>query len=248
MKLLQVEQIQTSGDLARQTLAHDMHELVYVMSPGYRVNVGGQTHDGRPGDLFCYARGCVHKPLLKHDMNTRFYCLQWREDGVGVRRYPLRVHDSSGRLLLLLQWMWELFPARTAANRQLILALWTAVRAEHHRLAFSKAISFSDRVRHYMARDLHRPLTLLEIARTEGVSVFHLIRRFRRETGQTPGQYLQQLRVQRALSLLTTTTNPLKTVAMAVGFSSPTYLAALILRVTGRRTGSFRQHRGKQPG
>jgi hypothetical protein len=62
-----------------------------------------------------------------------------------------------------------------------------------------------------------------------------------RETGETPGQYLQKLRVQRALSLLTTTADPLKTIAQAVGFASPTHLAGLIRRATGRRPGSFRQ-------
>jgi transcriptional regulator GlxA family with amidase domain len=47
---------------------------------------------------------------------------------------------------------------------------------------------------------------------------------------------------------LTTTTDPLKTVARAVGFSSPTHLAALIRRATGRRAGSFRHHRGQPTG
>jgi len=248
MQLLQIELIQTSCDFSDREVVHDVHELVYVLSPGYRVRVDGQTYDGRPGDVFLYPRGRVHKVLMKNDLNARFYCLQWREQSARVSRLPVRVHDSSGRLLLLFQWLWELFPARTAGHRQLVLALWTASRAEYHRLAFSKAISFSDRIRHYMARDLHRPLTLLELAKSEGVSVFHLIRRFRREVGQTPGQHLQHLRVQRALSLLATTTSPLKEVAQAVGFSSPTYLAALMLRETGRHVGSFRRHLGRQRG
>lgn len=239
-RLLNIEMVQTSGDLQTLDAAHDAHEFVYLLTPGYRVRIGGEVHGGLPGDMFLYPRRRAHKPLLKCDLNTRFICVQWQEEGDPFERYPTLVHDARGRVLLLLQWLWEVFPACSAVDRRLVTALWTAARVEYRRLALSTPVSFADRVRHYMARDLHRPLTLLELARSEGVSIFQLIRRFRRETGQTPGQYLQQLRVQRALNLLSTTGEPIKAIANTVGFSSPAHLAALVRRSTGRTPGSFR--------
>jgi AraC-like DNA-binding protein len=243
-QMIDVQLVQNSGDWQVREMSHAAHEIVYVLTPGYRVRVGSRRHTGSAGDLFLYPKGSPHTPLLKQDLQVRFYVVQWKDNRRDWGNYPLKVHDQTGRLMVLLQWMWELFPARGIESGATIQALWTAFMAEHKRLAFLKPTSFEERVIHYMSRDMHRPLTMMELATTESLSTFQFIRKFKQRTGQTPGQYLQRLRVKRAVALLSTTREPLKVIAQKVGFASVTHLAALIRRETGRLPSAFRaRHR-----
>lgn len=57
----------------------------------------------------------------------------------------------------------------------------------------------------FMDANLHRKLSLDELARSVGISPSHLWRLFKTEAGMPPGQYLQKLRMQKASRLLTTT-------------------------------------------
>jgi AraC-like DNA-binding protein len=80
-----------------------------------------------------------------------------------------------------------------------------------------------DRVEQAMAilrRDLANPPTLEQLGRETGCSPFYLSRTFSKETGQTIPQYLRQLRLDRAASLLKQGQLNVTEVALAVGYSS----------------------------
>jgi transcriptional regulator GlxA family with amidase domain len=64
------------------------------------------------------------------------------------------------------------------------------------------------------------PLTLPELALKAGTSTRTLSRRFREQTGRTPGQWVIGARVRRAQQLLETTDLPVERIASAVGFDS----------------------------
>lgn len=58
-----------------------------------------------------------------------------------------------------------------------------------------------------------------------GVSQEHLTRLFKKETGQTPLQYLTRLRIENALFLLLNTSEPVTSIAHACGFENGNYFA-----------------------
>lgn len=60
---------------------------------------------------------------------------------------------------------------------------------------------------------------LSEIAKSSGVSSAHLCRRFRAETGQSPGTYFQRLRIQRTCRALLTTKDTSAEIAHALCFA-----------------------------
>ena len=60
--------------------------------------------------------------------------------------------------------------------------------------------------------------SLSEVARVVGLSPFHFLRLFRRETGVTPHRFLMQTRVRKAVALLRETSRPVTEIAFAVGF------------------------------
>ena len=72
----------------------------------------------------------------------------------------------------------------------------------------------------WMQENLHRPLTLAEVAGQAAMSTRSLSRKFREQTGTTPLQWLLRQRVTRAQQLLETTDLPIERVATLAGFGS----------------------------
>lgn len=77
-----------------------------------------------------------------------------------------------------------------------------------------------DPVLRWMEQHLAEPLNLEEIARRARWSTRTLSRRFREQTGTTPGQWLLSARMRRAQQLLETTDLSVEQVATEVGFDS----------------------------
>uniref|UniRef100_UPI00037285D9 helix-turn-helix domain-containing protein n=1 Tax=Saccharomonospora halophila TaxID=129922 RepID=UPI00037285D9 len=67
---------------------------------------------------------------------------------------------------------------------------------------------------------LDRPLSLDEWAARAAMSVRTFTRRFRQETGLSPGRWLTAQRVERARQLLERTDLPIERIAVAVGFGT----------------------------
>jgi len=218
----------------------DTHEMTYLLMSGYTVELDGHSYQGDVGDVFLYLKGTPHLPLAR-DLSLRIYCLHWLDDraeyGPDCRA---RVHDTRGRMLTLLEWLWERHSSPRKPDRATDRHLLALILAEHERLSLHQDVSFAERVNHYLEHNLHHPLTMGEVAAAMGLSVPHLIRRFREDTGETPGKRLQRLRVSRAVSLLRGSREPLKVIARRVGLASTAHLNLLIKRYTGRNPGEFR--------
>ncbi|OIK25476.1 GlxA family transcriptional regulator [Streptomyces malaysiense] len=76
----------------------------------------------------------------------------------------------------------------------------------------------------WMERNLHRPLTLAEIAGHAAMSIRSLNRRFRAQTGSTPLQWLLRARVDLARELLETTELSIGQIADRTGLGTPATL------------------------
>ncbi|WP_206505525.1 helix-turn-helix domain-containing protein [Streptomyces chrestomyceticus] len=92
----------------------------------------------------------------------------------------------------------------------------------------------------FMRERLAEPLTLADVADEVHLSVFHLVRVFRRATGQTPHRYLTQLRVEEAKRLLRETGFTVARIAPLCGFADSGALSTAFLRHTGVRPSAYR--------
>jgi AraC family transcriptional regulator of arabinose operon len=87
--------------------------------------------------------------------------------------------------------------------------------------------------REYLRRHAHKRLTLREVAAAASVSPEHLIRLFKRETGQTPFRHLWQERVRLGVSLLESTGLPVGEVAAQAGFQTVYHFSRMVRATTG---------------
>ncbi|PYI50284.1 AraC family transcriptional regulator [Paenibacillus flagellatus] len=103
-----------------------------------------------------------------------------------------------------------------------------------HPTAFSGAVRF-------MKEHYHRPITLQDIADAERLSKYHFCKQFHREVGMTPIAYLNKVRMEEAVSLLSTTSLPIADIARMTGFETPGYFAKVFKRLVGGTPTEYRE-------
>jgi len=87
---------------------------------------------------------------------------------------------------------------------------------------------------------LESPLTIQQVAEEMGVSYSNFRKLFKEHTGLSPATYQQDLRLQRAKELLTTTNASIKEIAYRLNFDSPDYFSAKFKQKTGRKPSELR--------
>ncbi|MFD3546382.1 GlxA family transcriptional regulator [Streptomyces sp. NPDC058655] len=88
---------------------------------------------------------------------------------------------------------------------------------------------------------LHEPLRLTELARQESMSVRTFTRRFREESGISPGQWITGQRVERARRLLERTDLPVEQVARETGFGTAQSLRKHVQAAIGVSPTAYRR-------
>lgn len=85
-------------------------------------------------------------------------------------------------------------------------------------------------------------ISIEEYAMTKHMSACWFIRSFKRYNGATPMQYILNLRITNAKTLLRTTTYPVSEIATIVGYNNPLYFSRLFKKQTGLAPSEFRNH------
>ncbi len=87
-------------------------------------------------------------------------------------------------------------------------------------------------------------LSAEEIASELGIHRTTLNRLFKARTGKSPGDYLRELRVQHALSLLRDTDLPVKAIAAGSGLPYASYFCRMVRKLTGMTPAGYRRNSG----
>jgi len=102
-------------------------------------------------------------------------------------------------------------------------------------------ISSTAKARAWALEQLHRPLTLKELAARDSMSVRTFTRRFREEMGISPGEWLARQRVDRACQLLEATDLPIDMVAAEAGFGTAASLRQHLQAAVGISPSAYRR-------
>jgi AraC family transcriptional regulator len=96
------------------------------------------------------------------------------------------------------------------------------------------------RVTDYIRASLAADLTIDELATLAGLSSFHFARVFRRETGETPHQFVTRVRLEEAARLLRASDQTVLQIALAVGFESASHFSVQFKRGYGMTPFAYR--------
>jgi AraC family transcriptional regulator len=97
-----------------------------------------------------------------------------------------------------------------------------------------------EQVYDYIECNLHRALTVTELAAVAGSSPTHFTRLFRQQTGEPPYRYVRNRRLDRAERLIVGTQLPLAGIAATVGFSDQSHLNRAMKAQRGVTPGQLR--------
>lgn len=98
-----------------------------------------------------------------------------------------------------------------------------------------------NRARMRMYEEMETPVTVQDIARGLNMSYSSFRKVFKEYTGVSPSHYLQDIRLQRAGELLSTTSLPVKDIAWRLNFETPEYFSVRFKQKTGKRPTELRE-------
>lgn len=136
---------------------------------------------------------------------------------------PLFVEESAVRLL-----------SHTVARA-------AKARAQDDGAAEVRHRELAESAKELLAGELGEPLTLEELAKRAGSSVFHLCRTFRRHTGSTLHGYRTQMRLRTALERAADPAVDLTGLALDLGYSSHSHFTAAFRKAFGVTPSAFRR-------
>ena len=96
----------------------------------------------------------------------------------------------------------------------------------------------------YIWEHYTRKLSLEEIAKASGLSAPYFSTIFKEEMGENLSSYLNRLRVQRTVTMLTETGKPLREIAKLCGFEDQSWFSKIFKSFTGTSPGKFRENGG----
>ena len=241
------------GRYIRQRFAphlHDTYAIGVIESGAAKCDFRGKEVVHAAGDLITIEPGEVHtgEPASAEGWSYRMLYVP-RElmarawEGDALPRFP-RTGTADWKLAREMAVVHALLEQRGDALHQ-ESALIAVLRAlcEHHALgagppecrASPAALA---RVKEYLDVHFAQAVTLAELGAVAGVSLFHLIRQFRRHYGLPPYMYLEMLRVEQAKEMLQQGAR-VSDAAFATGFSDQSHLARHFKRVFGVPPGRY---------
>jgi AraC-like DNA-binding protein len=170
------------------------------------------------------------RPLFEEVDSVRFELLL--KDLIELTRAKPDGYEpkAAGLLTLLLA---ELFAVRDAEG-EFDIGL---VQLPKRKAVLSNGVRDSIR---YMARFFDSALDLKKLSGVAGLSMYHFVRVFRRETGMSPMHYLNAYRIEKAKQVLATSNHPLVQIGQMVGIASPFKFSRLFHKLVGTTPSQFR--------
>ena len=219
--------------------SHNFHELIFFLHGNAQISLGARSLYATFSDAVLYPPRQEHTEHLQISHRQEIYCLQFRVTGLSAPKV-VQQQDRQQQIKTLLD---GLFAEYTHDGDPAIMArylkLLCTIMARNHFRGDAPAHPI-DYCMMYMRHNLAREITIEQLSELIHVSRSHLNKLFLQRAGTTPMQYLQEIRIDAAKSLLMTTGRQVGAIAADVGFNSPKYFCHIFHRATGMSPREFR--------
>ncbi len=113
-------------------------------------------------------------------------------------------------------------------------------RWHSHETTHKEYFAATNRAVDYINEHLHLPINLSDLASIANISGFHFHRIFKALMNESPGEYIQRLRLEKAIFKLQTTQETLTDIAEQTGYQSPHALSKAFKKRFGISPSTFR--------
>lgn len=210
----------------------------------------------REGDMFLLFPGEWHSyhPLSNHGWKS--YWIGFKGPNMDERvkagflspQKPIYHIGFSDGIVQLYKQAYQAALDEAAYSQQLmagivnhLIGMMYSLERNNELISRSQAhVNMINKARLRIRESLESPLTIQQVAEELGVSYSNFRKLFKEHTGFSPAVYQQDLRLQRAKELLSTTDMSIKEIAYQLNFESPDYFSAKFKIKTGRRPSELR--------
>lgn len=219
---------------------HDFHKIIVFISGKVTYHIEGKAYHLKPRDILLVSQGAIHKPEIDPSVPYERYIFWIRDDlscqelntcfqKANDRSFNLVRADSAlqERLKDLLPEMEQTFQNKHFGDPVLRDALFMQFMIYINRIFLrtssspdKKAYSSDTQVEQllkYINRNLSENLSIDQLAERFFFSKYHMMRKFKNETGYTIHNYITSKRLLMARSLISQGV-PVMKAAMASGF------------------------------
>ena len=225
-------------------------ELVLLTKGNQTYTMDGKTYPLSGGNVFISPPGAEHSSGGEPQNISEIY---WVQADLSEEKNFLSLEHEAGELLRhrLLGITQRVLYCEESLRQYFVDSFWNIASKDSCRQEYGKCllaaffygvvlqekagmISLSDEIAtavSYIRQNIREVIRLEELAAYTGLSLSRFKVRFKNETGMTPREYINQVKIREAKKLLCQGENVTQ-VAMELGFSSSNYFATLFKKIT----------------
>ena len=229
--------------------SYDSYLLLYVEEGSLFVESDGQRRRANEGSfvlLNCY------EPHA-YGTETGCRCLWCHLDGHGAAQYYQAITARLGNVFSMrnalpavfkMKEIFEMFAPGTVIKEPLVSKYITDIFTSFlldspENQTMGREVS--EETISYINEHFKEEITTECLAEQVGLSPFHFIRTFKKETGFTPHEYLVRTRIDMAKYLLKNTAMPVKDICFATGFSLESVFCSAFKKNAGMSPNTYRK-------
>jgi AraC-like DNA-binding protein len=230
------------------------YQIVYITAgEGCFESENGIKHSIKSGTVFLLFPGVLHR--FYPNKNTG-----WTEYYVGINgkhinemikegflsvKHPIFEIGVHANLVQSYRDIFKLVENGKAGYQQFAASIARRLLGEVLFLERNKTVDSStdqiiQSVKIYISKNLSEKTDWVEVSRQHGVSYSKLRKEFKAYVDMSLGQYQLQLRINQAKLLLSQTMEPMKSIAISLGFQNEYYFNTIFKRKTGIAPGNYR--------
>ncbi len=219
---------------------HDYCEIILNLEGEGAIAVEGREYPFYPGHIICLPAGAEHFKSSKRGFKD-IYISATDFPFLSGKIYTL-TDDEQGSISSLMKMAYSIFIKKERNYISVVNALYEAVKQMLLSRAGTPPMAGDVEVfKDILAKNLNNPeFSIGDALSGTGYCTDHFRRKFKRETGLTPSQYLMRIRLEYAEHLLKTTDEPIGDVALLCGFYDQKYFSRLIKQKTGQPPGRLK--------
>lgn len=230
----------------------DSFLLMYIRKGHLRLEADGHIQEAGKGQLVlldCYGRHA-------YSTDTGWDCLWCHFDGVTARHWYANIVSRVGNVFTIpdsqpiiskLTAIYDVFDSGSVVKEPLLSKYLTDILTAVLLYAPSDErtnahINLAEKITAYISEHFVENLSVSRLASLAGLSDYHFIRIFKKQTGFTPHEYLLNTRMNMARYLLKNSDLSVKDICFSTGFSGESVFCSAFKRMEGMTPAQYRDH------
>ena len=224
---------------------HNLFEIYYLSEGKCTYFIDNKAYNLVPGDLILIPSGVIHNTRYKDDNHSRILinCSQ-KYIPSSIRPifpsiiYLYRNPEVNDEILKILRIIESEYNNPDKMTDEILTCYSHALffllaRNKNTCKEIKSTLAFIQKAIEYLQENFRNEISLNEVAKNLNISVEHLSRTFKKETGCGFNNYLTLLRLKESVTLLKQTNYSISEIATMCGFSDGNYFSSLFKKYHG---------------